>query len=96
MGYNSCYGLLVNDDMTRYDESTGEQLSFFESDIFGNLLVKQEYGHCADCGAPLNGQRAYLHGNVEICEKCELKRRMKDRKFKINTKKNNSKKAVTK
>lgn len=96
MGYNACYGLQVSDDLTRYDESRGDQLSFFESDIGGNLLVKQEYGHCADCGDSLNGQRVYLHGNVEICKKCELKRKLKDRKFRINRNKNNSKKAVTK
>jgi len=89
MGYNATYGLPLNDSLTRYDESKGNQLSFLESDICGNLLVKQEYGHCANCGESLAGQMAYVHGTEELCKKCETKHR-------INLRKNNYKKKAVK
>lgn len=85
MGYNATYGLSLNDNLTRFDESKGDQISFLESDIGGNLLVKQEYGHCAKCVESLAGQMAYVHGTEELCKKCETKHR-------INLRKNNIKK----
>ena len=90
MGYNACYGLPVNDSMSRYEVKSkdGETLQMFDEDCQGNLLVKQEVAICARCGAPLFGGMAYLHGTEEICKKCEVKHRMKN--------KNKNKKAVTK
>lgn len=95
MGYNATYGLPLNDSMSRFDVGKGDgQLNFLETDINGNNFVKQEFAGCAVCGESLAGQIAYVHGNEEICKKCEAKKRLEIRKKKLTNK--TTKKAVKK
>lgn len=99
MGYNASYGLPCNDSMTTYEikKKDGETECFLESDCQGNLYIKKEFLFCAKCGTKIEQyETTYIHGNKQLCGKCEKLHRMTVRRNQLKNRNNNMKKVVKK